>query len=128
SYRRAHRAARWHERMGVDDENAEPLEIVVPWGRQRHAIADSLTDLVRSGDHVERESKVGGVSRHRTRHGKVAAARHGWSGRHTVSAKRDQVEGRLVPIDSAEMGRHAHGSTDIRADRERGDAGGERSG
>src|SRR5215831_4623563 len=109
SYRHAHSVACRHDWMGIDDVNPEILEIVVPRGRQCQAIADSVTRLVRSGYHGERKSKVGGVSSHRTRHSQVAAAWHGWSGRQIVSAKRDQTESWLVPIDTAEMRRYANG-------------------
>jgi hypothetical protein len=61
-------ADRTHERMGVDDQDAEIFEIIVARGRQRQPIADPLMLLVGSGDHFERKRKVGGVPRQRTCH------------------------------------------------------------
>jgi hypothetical protein len=58
--------------MGVD--TAEALEIVVPGGAQRQSIANALAFLIRTGDHIKGERKVGGSSGHRTDHGKIAFA------------------------------------------------------
>jgi hypothetical protein len=114
--------------MGVDNGNPEVLKIIVPRRRQGQVIADPLALLVGSGDHTKRKSKVAGVSCHRTRHGKVAAARHRWSGRQAISAQRDQAQGWLVPEDAAEMGRHANGSSNVRTERKRTETSRERSG
>src|SRR6516162_6854883 len=114
--------------MRLDNEDAETFEMVMPGRRQRQAIADPLTLLVRSGDHIKRKSKVGGVSRHWTDHRKIALAWHRRRGWQAVSAKRNQAKGWLVPEDSTEMRRHTYRSPDIRSDRKRAETGRERRG
>ena len=57
--------------MGVDDKDAEALEIVVPGGAQGQSIADALTFLVGTGDHIEGE--IGSSSGHRTDYGIIEA-------------------------------------------------------
>jgi hypothetical protein len=126
--RAAHRRRGRQQRMGVDDEHPEALQVVVARRRQRQPIGDAVTRLVRTGEHAERQGEVGRAARHRSDHSEIDVAWHGRDPRRRVSARRHEIERRLMPIDAAIMRRHAQRAGDVGTDRQRSEAGGERRG
>ena len=60
--------------MGVDDQNAEALEIVVPSGAQGQSITHALTFFVGTSDYIEGECEIGRGSGQGTGYGKIAFA------------------------------------------------------
>jgi hypothetical protein len=75
--------------MTIDDDDTKFPKVPVSCRRQCQSIADPLALLIGTGDDVERRCEVGGGSRERADHGKVAVDRQRWVRWPVVSAKRD---------------------------------------
>ena len=75
--------------------------------RQGELIADSLQQLVRSGEHLQFEGEIGGAARHRTDNGEVAADRDHPHLRRDMTTQRYEVDGGPVRENTAEMRRPA---------------------
>ena len=95
------------QRMIVDDEHAKALQILMPGGRQRQFVADSLRRLVGSGDDIELQGEIGGAARHRPRDREPTADRYVRHMRRPGAVHRHKIEARLVREDAAEMRRAA---------------------
>ena len=114
--RRPHHARGTAERMRVDDENAEVLEVIVPGGGQSQPVAGAGAFLVRSGDHIERKREIRGASGHWTDDPEIAMARQGRDARRGQPAVRHKTQCRLVRIDAAIMRWRAQRTATVRAD------------
>src|SRR5262249_57222407 len=81
--RSAHFGSSRDERVVVYDEHAEALEIVMPRGPQCKPVANALALLVGPRDHIQRQGKIAGASRHRADHCQIGIALQwrGWRGR-----------------------------------------------
>ncbi len=107
-------------------QHAEILERGVTRRGQLEPIGVAGLERIGAGDHVEQQRQVRGRARHRADHREVAVERQGRQGRRRVAARRHQREGRLVRIDAAVKRRHAQRAADVRAERQRTIAGGQR--
>src|SRR5262245_13364406 len=111
--------------MLLDHQHAEILQAAVPGRGQGEAIANALTVLVRTGNHVQEETEIGSAPGHRTGHGQINVARQGLRSRRGVPAYWHQAKGRLVRVDATKMRGPPQRTADIGAERERTEPGGE---
>ena len=98
----------------------------MPGGAQDQPVANAGALLVRAGDHIERERKIGSASGHRADDRKIAFARQGRDPRRRLSATGNKTQCRLVSVDAAIMRRCAQRTTQVRAKRQRPEAAGKR--
>ena len=115
------------EGMPRQNQHARLGELHRARRRQRQAVADAVHEFVGSGDCLEQCKEIVGSASHRADHREVVRVRQGPQEGRRLAAPRDEIESGFMSEDSAEVGRHAKRAADVGPERQRPEAGGERS-
>ncbi len=114
--------------MCVDDEYPEAFKLLMPSGGQSQPIRDAATHLVWTGDDVERQGEIGHGSRHRSDNGKIDLARQWRTAWRRMPTYGHETPGRFVCADATIVRWRPQRAADVRPERQRSKAGGERRG